>query len=179
MKKKNPCLQPYFQIRHNISVDRNILLNGDRVIVPETLRKKVLKSLHLHTSHFGLVKMKQTFRNYCWWPKVDVDIENMVKVCYPCSKYAIPPPKVHSEWPEPWSRLLTDFAGPFLGKKWLLMIDAKSKFGDVKDIRNETTATSTIKAIKDTFAKYGYCDVMVSDNGPPFQSHEFKEFKKK
>ena len=37
------------------------------------------------------------------------------------------------EWPsQPWSILHIDFAGPFMGKMFLVIVDAHSKWLDVK-----------------------------------------------
>jgi hypothetical protein len=112
---------------------------------------------------------------------MNVDIESVSKECYECSKFAIFPAKSLSTWPDPhyiWSRLHMDFAGPFLNKKWLLILDSKSKFADIQDMGDSTNATSTINALEDCFTKYGYCDFAVTDNGPPFSSREFQEYLK-
>ena len=79
-------LIPYFQRRHEISIEGDILLWGERVIVPQSLREIILKDLH--AEHLGIVRSKQLARLYIWWPKLDSDIENMVKVCQRCQEHA-------------------------------------------------------------------------------------------
>ena len=55
-----------------------------RVIVPLKSREEVLKELH--QSHIGIVRMKMLSRSYVWWPKIDSEIEKMVKSCIPCEE---------------------------------------------------------------------------------------------
>ena len=38
----------------------------------------------LHSEHMGISKTKNLARFYVWWPKIDEDIENLVKSCEPC-----------------------------------------------------------------------------------------------
>ena len=67
-------LLPYFQRRFEITIEKDILLWGERVIIPETLREILLKDLH--AEHLGMVRSKQLARIYLWWPKLDTDLEN-------------------------------------------------------------------------------------------------------
>ena len=81
-------------------------------------------------------------------------------------------------WPvpsEPWSRLHIDYAGPFLGKYWLVVIDAYTKWLEVVPMF-ATNTMSTIKVLRDIFARFGLPKSVVSDNGPQFTSFEFKQF---
>lgn len=44
------------------------------------------------------------------------------------------------EWPErPWSRLHADFAGPFMGHYFLLVVDAYSKWLEVHIVSSTST----------------------------------------
>ena len=77
-------LKPYWHRRSELSIEDNCILWGTRVIVPVKLRQEVLKELH--RSHIGIVRMKMLARSYIWWPKVDSEIEKMVKSCIPCQE---------------------------------------------------------------------------------------------
>ena len=77
----------------------------------------------------------------------------------------------------PWSRLHVDFAGPFQGKKFLIVVDSYSKYTEVRDM-SSTTASATIDVLRKLFATHGIPDSIVSDNGPPFQSGEYEDFLK-
>jgi hypothetical protein len=69
-----------------------------------------------------------------------------------------------------------DFADPLWGSKCLIIIDAKSKFPFVFDMKNDTTAKNLCDALEMVIDWFGPPKTLVSDNGPPFISHEMKKF---
>ena len=72
-------LVPYKSRVKELSVVDGCILWGARVVVPQQGRKAVLDELH--ETHSGCSKMKALARSYVWWPKMDSDIENMIKHC--------------------------------------------------------------------------------------------------
>ena len=51
-----------------------------------------------------------------------------------------PAPLYPWEWPDrPWVHLHIDYAGPYLGKWLLIMVDAHSKWLEVKIVNSATT----------------------------------------
>ena len=80
------------------------------------------------------------------------------------------------EWlSRPWARLHIDYAGPFMGKMFLIIIDAHLKWLDVHCVNTATTKT-TISKLRSTFATHSLPEMIVSDNGTVFTSQEFKIF---
>ena len=72
--------------------------------------------VELHETHPGICRMKASARSYVWWTKMDADLQRKVRQCSPLHPW---------EWPhKPWVRLHLDYAGPFLGKMFVIMIDA-------------------------------------------------------
>jgi hypothetical protein len=67
-------------------IEQGFFLFRERVIIPTTLRFKVSKLLH--QGHPGIQRMKSLARNYAYWPGMDRDIEEMVRVCGPCAAAA-------------------------------------------------------------------------------------------
>ena len=59
------------------SICDKTLMYAQRVVILRVLRKKVLKEFHL--SHLGISRMKSLMRSYTYWPKMDQDIEDLVK----------------------------------------------------------------------------------------------------
>ncbi|XP_049272396.1 uncharacterized protein K02A2.6-like [Rhipicephalus sanguineus] len=57
----------------------------------------------------------------------------------------------------------------------LVVVDAHSKWPEVFEMRS-TTAESTIRCLTELFARFGFPETIVSDNGPQFVSQEFKHF---
>ena len=105
-----------------------------------------------------------------------------LKRCATCQSHQKTPPcsPLHPwEWPgRPWSRLHVDYAGPFMGKMFLLIIDAHSKWMDIHCV-NSATSSVTIDKMRSTFASHGLPEIVVSDNGSNFVSSEFKSFLQK
>ena len=76
-------------------------------------------------------------------------------------------------WPtRPWQRIHVDFAGPLLGRSYLIVVDVYSKWPEVVEMRS-TTTSATIRELRRMFASHGLPEQLVSDNGPQFTSSEF------
>ena len=163
-----------------VEYGKELLLMGDRVVIPMALRTRILEELH--RGHPGMVRMKGLARGYVWWPGIDKDCENFVAACSRCHEnaatYAQVP--IHPwEWPKrPWDRVHLDFAGPLHGRMWLVIVDAHSKYPEVASMGNATSA-GVITAMRETMGRFGKPGVLVSDNGTPFTSSEFLSFVKK
>ena len=171
-------LAPYFSRRLELATEDDILLWNERVVIPTALRSILLKDLH--GEHFGMVRMKQLARRYMWWPGIDGDIESTAKSCVRCQEHAHRPASKAGTWTwpvGPWKRLHIDFAGPFQGKMFLVVVDAYSKYLEVVPM-NQATSLTTIAALRHLFSVFGLPEHLVSDNGSQFTSAEFKSFLK-
>ena len=170
-------LKPYQNRQHEIGTENGCLMWGMRVIVPEKLRAKVLKSLH--ENHPGITRMKAIARSYFWWSGLDRNIEDLAKSCSGCQAVQAMPPTAPLHpwvWPDtPWKRVHVDFAGPFQGKMFFIIVDAHSKWPEVITMTS-TTTLHTVEALRSIFSRYGLPDQLVSDNGPQFTSGEFAQF---
>jgi len=170
-------LKPYAPRSTELSVHDGCLLWGGRVIVPPPGREAVLRELH--GGHPGISRMKALARMYVWWPGLDRDIEEMVQSCHECQQCrpSPPPAPLHPwKWPScPWSRLHLDYAGPFQGHMFLVLIDAHSKWIEVFKT-SAATSKVTIECLRCVFAQFGLTEMVVTDNGPCFSSREFAKF---
>lgn len=162
-----------------LTVELGCILWGYRTVVPSKLRETILQELH--KAHLGIVKTKALARSYIWWPKIDTDIENIIKNCLPCQELQSSPEKsaLISWMPSDsvWSRIHIDFAGPIKNHYLLIVVDSFSKWTEIfktKDI----TSSFTISKLRELFCRYGLVDILVSDNGTQFTSDEFKNFMK-
>ena len=162
-----------------LTLEDGCLLWGNRVIVPEKLRPDILKMLH--STHMGMSSMKSLARNYVWWPKMDADIEFLVKQCQVCQANqrmpakSLPHPWVRSQ--NPWERIHVDYAGPFKGNMWFIIVDSFSKWIEVFNMRNNIGATNTIHKLVILFSRFGLPKILVSDNARQLvKSHEFQQF---
>ena len=174
---KSEELSPYYHRRTELSLQDGCVLWGARVLIPAPGRVGILQELHV--THPGMSRMKALARSYVYWPSIDKDIERLVSDCATCQEHRNVPQstELHPwEWPDkPWSRLHADFAGPFLGHMFLILVDAHSKWLDIYTMSSITTE-ATIGNLKASFSTHGLPDVLVTDNGPSFKSEGFCQF---
>jgi len=169
-------VEPFYQCQTELSINEGCLLRGSRLIIPQRIRNLILEELH--QGHVGMTKMKQTARNYVWWPDLDRDIERMSQACEKCNSVQNKPSSITHHWAPaevPWQRVHLDFAGPLDGQMFLLAVDAHSKWPEIFAM-NSTTSSATITTLRSLFARLGLPHVVVTDNGPQFTSEEFKLF---
>lgn len=168
---------PFKNKADELSIESDCILWGYRTIVPSKLRNQILNDLH--KSHLGIVKTKALARSYLWWPKLDNDIENLIKNCAACRTLQANPEKCPLIPWQPststWSRIHMDFAGPINNFHIFILIDSWSKWPEAH-LTKDMTSAFVIDALRSNFCKYGLVDVIVSDNGTQFASNEFQQF---
>ena len=146
------------------------------MIIPPSLQELIKKELH--REHLGMAKMKALARSHVWWSGIDKDLESLARSCQDCAAVKQTPAKapLHPwSWPtKPGERIHIDFAGPFMNKSFLIIVDAYSKWAEV--IEMPQTAERTITVLRRVFSSNGIPERIVSDNGPQFTSSEFVEF---
>ena len=173
-------LRPFNRRKDELSVLDGYILWGSRVVVPEAGRKLVMEELHL--GHPGVSRMKSLACSVVWWPGIDADLEGKVKDCPDCQvncKSPAPAPLHPWEWPSrPWARIHVDHAGPFLGKLFLVVVDAYSKWLEVVPVPS-TSSQATIATLRTIFSTHGQPELLVSDNGTAYTSAEFGNFMKR
>ena len=153
-----PEIAPYAHRRDKITVHQGqILMWGNRVIVPRKLQDRVRETIH--EGHLGVGKMKDLARGYVWWPNLDKDIECAARNCDGCQELGKNPastPLHRWEFPaQPWQRLHVDFAGPIQGKMILVCTDAHSKWPEVVVMKN-TSVEETVATLRSIFARIGF-----------------------
>lgn len=156
----------------------NILLRGNRIVIPNKLRKAVLDAAH--EGHPGIVAMKGRLRTKVWWPRIDKDAENLVKSCRSCTLVSSsnpPTPMKRRELPfAPWMDIAMDLLGPLPSHDYLLVVvDYYSRYKEVK-ITKTITSTQIIKLLKEIFSRLGYPLSITADNGKQFVSSELRTF---
>jgi hypothetical protein len=168
---------PYFSHRFELSVVDNLVVYRNRIVVPSSIQRDVLSRVH-DIGHFGISKCKDRIQSAVWWPCVNADLEKYIAQCHHCSLHQPAQrsePLVSRPLPSrPWSEVATDLF-EYEGDKYVVMIDYYSRWPEIHRMRS-TTATDIIRKFGEIFAIHGLPDVVYSDNGPPFASHEFRQF---
>jgi hypothetical protein len=172
-------LATYYRKRLELSLEDGVLVWGRRVVIPKSLRSRILAILH--DGHQGIVRMKLRARSYVWWPGIDEQLELLASECSQCLVTRnFPAVLKDSKWLTPdasWEMLHTDFDGPVdPGRKMLLVLaDASTKWPEIF-VMDTTTSGRTIEALQTLFANFGIPKTLVSDNGAQFTSKEFQNF---
>ena len=132
----------------------------------------------LHVGHIGVCGMKGLARSFIWWPGLDKAIEETVAHCEPCkTTTTMPKPAARHPWQlpnGPWERVHVDY-GEWNNHHFLVLVDTFSKWPEVK-VTSTTTAKMTINLLSDIFARFGFPQILVSDNGSQFMLMEFLNF---
>ena len=128
-------------------------------------------------------KPKGLLEKKVWFPGIDKAVEETVKNCIYSQASTVSnsvEPLTMSPLPSaPWSELSIDFSGPYPnGEYFLVLIDEYSRFPFVEIVKS-TSAFSVIPVLEHLFCTFEIPGVLKSDNGPPFNSHEFKLFAKR
>ena len=176
-KQVNEALAPYWEARGNLTLRGNLLLHVNRNVVPAAMQRETLNKLH--KGHQGIERCRLRARMSVWWPGISHQIEQMVKHCSHCTRETTPrkEPLMPTALPEyPWQKIGTDLFS-LNGSNYLLAADYFSRFPEVIKLTS-TTSASIISALKSIFSRYGIPEEVVSDNGPQYSSHEFRDFAK-
>lgn len=174
-----PNLMEFWNHRDELTVVGDLILKGNKIVIPKALRSSMLERLHV--GHMGVEKTFSRGRDCLFWPKMSSDITNLVLNCSVClerrnnnAKESLEPHKV----PEyPWQIVATDLF-MWNNANYVLVVDYYSLFFEVHKLGN-TTSDSVINKLKDTFCRHGIPETVVSDNGPQYSSKEFANFSNK
>ncbi|XP_063626451.1 uncharacterized protein K02A2.6-like [Cydia splendana] len=177
-KEWNETVKGYKIFENELCFYGDILLRGNRIVIPQKLRKGVLDAAH--EGHPGIVAMKGRLRSKVWWPRIDKDAENLVKSCKSCTLVGLPNPPTPLKRRElplaPWVDVAMDLLGPLPNNDYLLVVvDYYSRYKEVK-ISKIVTSCQIIKLLKEIFSRLGYPVSITVDNGRQFVSEEFRSF---
>ena len=173
-------LRAYELLKHELSLtpEADLIIRGNRLVIPTKLRQQVI--CLAHEGHQGLIETKKLLREKVWFPKIDTLTEKAVKECLACHSVGqLSKPAPIQPMPIPqqaWDVIYVDFLGPLPTKDLLLaIIDGRTRYPEVEIVRN-TSAKSTIQCFESIFSRHGIPRTIVSDNGPPFQGDEIRQY---
>ena len=182
-----PDLQPYFPIRHELAVMNDCIVRGThRLLAPESLQTRLI--FIGHETHQGIVRTKQCLRELYWWPKMDSQIETVIRNCSTCrqnDKSTVTHDAPLQPVPSPaaaWEKVSVGIIGPFETappdcRFAISLVDYFSKWPEVAFASRVETAT-IIQFLTAIFYREGNPKTLISDNGPQFLSAEFADFLK-
>ncbi|PIK34233.1 hypothetical protein BSL78_28947 [Apostichopus japonicus] len=170
------CVTPYYQCRDELTVQDGVVIRGERVVVPKTLRREMLDKIH--SSHLGIDGCLRRARECLYWPGMNAELKDYIQTCDVCASVGTNQPKEplmpHAIERRPWSKVGVDLFHVH-DRNYVVTVDYFSGFWEI-DFLQDTTSNSVIHKLKGQFARHGIPDVCMSDNGPQFSSYEFKQF---
>ena len=170
-------LHGYWKVRDNLCIANDLILMGNRLVIPVSRQAKVLQSIH--EGHLGIAKCKSRAKMCVYWPNINNSIEQLVKECSVCNKYGRAnqkePLQQHSVPCRPWEKIGADYFS--VGTQdYLLVVDFFSKYPEVLPVTSKS-AEATVQTMKTIFSRHGIPTSVISDN-MPLNSKMFKQFAK-
>ena len=170
----------YDPIFTELAVVGGLIVRGARIVVPKSLRDKVVKLAH--EGHQGITKTKEYLRTRVWFPGLAKLVEAHVHHCHPCQVVTMSherePLRMTPMPRESWKEVAMDFWGPIHTGEYLLVTVCKqSRWAEVEFVTS-TSTRAVIPRLDKTFASLGIPESVSSDNGPPFNRQEFSDFMK-
>lgn len=170
----------YKAVKEQLVWEKEILTKLGAVVIPRSLRPKVLEIAH--KGHPGMTAMKSIMRARVWWPNMAKQIGKTVKACVGCtltSRREPPVPMKRSELPsEPWEVIAIDFNGPYArhgGILILVTVDCYSRYLSASIVKS-TNFAATEGVLELMFGRLGKPRAIKVDNGPPFNGAEFGKY---
>ncbi|XP_044572124.1 uncharacterized protein LOC123257372, partial [Drosophila ananassae] len=175
---KPGSLKELYPFRYELSAIGALLLRGNRIVIPTSLRNRVLELAH--EGHPGESAEKRRLRSKVWWPLIDRDAEKYVNHCTDCplvSQNPKPAPMERNPFPTgPWIWVASDILGPLPNNEFVVVfIDYYSRYMEFKFLRSITSA-SLIEVMREIFCRLEYPKHLRTDNGRQFISQEFEEY---
>ena len=167
---------PYFDVRDTLSHEDGVVLKGERVVIPMSLRPEMTR--RLHAAHMAYDSMMARARETIFWPRMSSEVKQVADCCEVCQqmkpKQRNEPLMCHKDGDGRWRKIGVDLF--YLnGTSYLLTIDYFSGFMEV-DKLSSTTSCKVIDKLKGHFGRYGIPLQLVNDNAPECSSREFKRF---
>ena len=166
----------YFNVRDELAVQDGIIFKGQRCVIPKTLRQKVKEKIH--RAHIGIQGCLRRAREVVYWPSKNQEITDYIEHCDTCNLYASHPqrePLIVHDVPEcPWQKVGCEIF-TLDEKDYLCTVDYYSGYFEIDHFERKTART-IITRLKRHFSNHGIPNLFQSDNGPPFDSQELRDF---
>ena len=119
--------RPFWEARDHLYVSDGVVLYKDRIVIPSTLRHRVIENLH--SAHQGVSSMFSRAQSLVFWPGMTADIEEARRQCRTCHRNApshakLPPtaPKLPTT---PFQMVYADYF-ELMAKHYLIIVDRLS-----------------------------------------------------
>ena len=155
-----------------------------QLVLPHSLKEKVLRSLHDDLGHQGIERTLQLIRTRFYWPRIHADVEKWIKCCKRCTLAKMPQPCICTPIGSLLAaQLLEVLAVDFTilepatdgRENVLVMMDVFTKFADAVPTRDQKAVTTAKVLVREWFLRYGVPKRIHSDQGRNFKSELIQE----
>ena len=168
-------LRPYHRFAASLCVVDGVILMGQRIVVPPSLRQPVLNALH--AAHQGVSAMRARAIDSVYWPDITNDIARIRDQCTHCHRMAksnpMQPPSDLILPDYPFQMISSDYF-TYNSKEYVVIVDRYSNWPMV--YRSESGAEGLIKRLRETFVTFGIPEELTSDGGPQFKAGKTQDF---
>jgi hypothetical protein len=172
-------VQPYFNVRDELSYQDGIIFRGTQIVIPRAERRNIREKLH--RAHTGLQSTIRRARDTVYWPGMSNDLKDYLSNCDICNSdqsQQQKEPLINHKLPDrPWEKIGIDLF-TIDDKDYLCTVDYFSDYFEIDRLPHKKDSKTIIKHMKHHFSRYGLPDMIFSDNGPPFNSQDFVNFAK-
>ncbi len=173
----DPELHEYWGIRNDLCVVDGLILYGKRIIIPGSMRAKVLKELH--RAHQGRDKVLQRARSCVFWPGICNDVTNLIRTCKECETHKASQrrePLMQDVRPDrPGEAIAADLFS-YAGMDYLVITDKFSGWVDCYDLKKGNSSFTVKASLVRWFTCMGVPNRLTTDNGPQFKGEDFAQF---
>ena len=157
-------VKPFFDVRDTLTEQDGIILKGERLVIPPSMRADVKQ--RLHAAHLGHESMLRRARELIYWPKMNHEIKQLADSCDICQAHSPRQSKEplipHQRGDTPWQKIGIDLFS-IDQRDYMVTVDYLSNFWEV-DYLSSTTTSAILTKLKAHLARYGIPQVIVSDN---------------
>ena len=168
-------IRPFHGIRHHLYTVDGVVIYKDRIVIPPSLRRTCLSSLH--AAHQGTSAMIAKAESSVFWPGITKDITQQRATCSACNRMApsqpAQPPTPPSLSEYPFQCVCCDLFH-YKGHQYLVLVDRYSNWPVVE--RSGQGSKGLVDVLRQTFATFGIPDELASDGGPEFTAHATQRF---
>ena len=159
-----------------------------RIVVPNAMRGKIMKTMHddiLNGGHVGVDALSTKITNKYYWKGMYEDILQYVRACRTCALRKRAPhfKAMAKSWDRPsraWQWVQCDFIGPLKkaidGSKYIMtFIDLLTGWPEAFCTKDSTAATAAKVFLQEIVCRYGRVERLHTDRGATFLSDLFRE----
>jgi len=78
-------ISTYYDYHDELSVQDGIVLRGERVVIPSSMRADMKR--RIHAGHLGIKSCLRRARDVVFWPGMSSEIRQFVESCHVCATY--------------------------------------------------------------------------------------------